>query len=147
MKQQATLIAVGLVLASGALAAGERSFVRPSRAGGDGPPFSGAVEVDGTLYVSGTLGLTEDRKVPEDAGQEARLLLDQFRGTLEAAGYSMDDLVSVTVYCSDVTHYDAWNEVYRAYFEAEFPARAFVGSGPLLLGARFEMQGIAVKRE
>jgi enamine deaminase RidA (YjgF/YER057c/UK114 family) len=52
----------------------------------------------------------------------------------------------VTVYCSDVKHYADWNEVYRGYFKKEFPARAFIGSGRLLFDARFEMQGIAVKR-
>ncbi len=58
----------------------------------------------------------------------------------------MDDLVTVTVYCSDVKHYDAFNAVYRTYFKKEFPARAFIGAGTLLFNARFEMQGIAVKR-
>ena len=58
----------------------------------------------------------------------------------------VDDLVSVQVFCSDVSHYDSFNRVYRTYFTKEFPARAFLGSGPLLFGARFEVQGIAVKR-
>jgi len=148
IKRSTPLAAVALAaLASTSIAAGERSFVRPSRADGDGPAFSGAVQVGDTLYLSGTLGLDDDRKVPEVPKEEARLLLDSFQATLEAAGFGMDDLVTVTVYCSDVTHYDAWNEVYRTYFEQELPARAFVGSGRLLFDARFEMQGIAVKRE
>jgi len=54
--------------------------------------------------------------------------------------------VSVQVFCSDVSHYDAFNRVYRTYFKKEFPARAFLGSGTLLFGARFEVQGIAVRR-
>ena len=58
---------------------------------------------------------------------------------------TMDDLVSVTIYCSDVSHYDAFNSVYRTYFTGNYPARAFIGSGALLFDARFEMQGIAVK--
>jgi enamine deaminase RidA (YjgF/YER057c/UK114 family) len=58
----------------------------------------------------------------------------------------MDDLVSVQVFCSDVGHYDAFNRVYRTFFSGEFPARAFLGSGTLLFGARFEVQGIAVRR-
>lgn len=59
---------------------------------------------------------------------------------------AMDDLVYLQVFCSNVAHYDAFNSVYRTYFKKEFPARAFIGSGPLLFGARFEVQGIAVKR-
>ena len=59
----------------------------------------------------------------------------------------MDDLVFVTVYCSDVKHYETFNKVYPKYFKSEFPARAFIGAGTLLFDARFEMQGIAVKRQ
>jgi enamine deaminase RidA (YjgF/YER057c/UK114 family) len=59
---------------------------------------------------------------------------------------TMDDLVSVQVFCSDVTNFDAFNGVYRTYFHGNFPARAFVGSGKLLFGARYEVMGIAVKR-
>ena len=59
---------------------------------------------------------------------------------------TMDDLVYVTVYCPDLSLYDEFNRVYRTYFTGEFPARAFVGSGPLLFGGHFEVQGIAVKR-
>lgn len=58
---------------------------------------------------------------------------------------SMDDLVYVTVYCPDIALYGIFNEVYSAYFSADFPARAFVGSGDLLFGMGFEMQGIAVR--
>ena len=53
---------------------------------------------------------------------------------------------SVQIFCPDVANYDAFNKVYRTYFTQEYPARAFIGSGPLLQGAKFEIQGIAVKR-
>ena len=59
---------------------------------------------------------------------------------------TMDDLFTVQVFCSDVAHYDTFNAVYRTYFEDEFPARAFLGAGTLLFNARFEVQGIAVRR-
>jgi len=58
----------------------------------------------------------------------------------------MDDIVYVQIFCSDVAHYQAFNAVYRTYFTKEYPARAFIGSGTLLFDARFEVQGIAVKR-
>jgi enamine deaminase RidA (YjgF/YER057c/UK114 family) len=45
-----------------------------------------------------------------------------------------------------VSYYEAFNGVYRTYFHDNYPARAFIGSGKLLFGARFEVQGIAVKR-
>ena len=109
-------------------------------------PFSSAVLVGNTLYLSGTIGLEEDQQVPSTAEAEARLVLNNMQSTLEAAGMTMDDLVSVQVFCSDVAHYDAFNAVYRTYFTGEFPARAFLGAGTLLFEARFEVQGIAVKR-
>ena len=86
-----------------------------------------------------------DGEVPATPEEEARSLMEQFKVTLEAAEMTMDDLVTVTIYCSDVEHYDAFNAVYRTYFSGVFPARAFIGSGDLLFDARFEMQGIAVK--
>jgi 2-iminobutanoate/2-iminopropanoate deaminase len=55
-------------------------------------------------------------------------------------------VVSVQVFCSDLSLFDRWNKVYPTYFGKDLPARAFIGSGALLGGARFEMQGIAVRR-
>ena len=109
-------------------------------------PFSGAVLAGNTLYLSGTIGLDSNQQVPSTPEAEARLVLDNVRSTLAAAGMTMDDLVTVQVFCSDVAHYDAFNAVYRTYFEGEFPARAFLGAGTLLFNARFEVQGIAVRR-
>ena len=109
-------------------------------------PFSGGVLVGNTFYLAGKIGLTADQKVPATATEEARLVMDQVKATLAQVGMTMDDLVSVQIFCSDVAHYAAFNRVYRTYFTKEFPARAFLGSGTLLFGARFEVQGIAVKR-
>ena len=117
-----------------------------SPADGEGlPPFSGAVWVDNTFYVSGMLGL-EGGQVPETAEQEAANVLDAIKAVLEGEGLTMDDLVVVQVFASDVGDYAAFNSVYRTYFTSQFPARAFLGSGTLLFGARFEVMGTAVRR-
>lgn len=110
------------------------------------PPFSGAVLTGNTLYLSGHIGVDDQQRVPDTAEAEAAAVLDQFQATLKKAGMTMEDLVFVQVFCSDVAHYAAWNTVYRKYFQKEFPARAFIGSGTLLFDARFELQGIAVRR-
>ena len=112
----------------------------------DGPPFSGAVQVGNTLYLSGTIGLDPGQQVPATAEAEATNVLNNIQRSLEAAGMTMNDLVMVQVYSSDVSDYGAFNGVYRTYFTTEFPARAFIGAGTLLFGARFEVLGIAVKR-
>lgn len=116
-----------------------------SAADGEVLPFSGAVWVDNTFYVSGMLGL-EGGQVPETAEQEATNVLDGIKAVLEGEGLTMDDLVVVQVFASDVADYDAFNSVYRTYFTGEFPARAFLGSGTLLFNARFEVMGTAVRR-
>jgi 2-iminobutanoate/2-iminopropanoate deaminase len=72
--------------------------------------------------------------------------LNAIKLNVEAAGMTMNDLVSVQVFCSDVSYYQVFNDVYRTFFTQEYPARAFIGSGTLLFNARFEVQGIAVKR-
>ncbi len=104
------------------------------------PPFSGAVMTGDTLYLSGVLGTGDTAEAAAAAG------LNSMQNILKAAGMTMDDLVSVQIFCPDVSNYDAFNKVYRAYFKQEYPARAFLGSGPLLNGAKFEIQGIAVRR-
>ena len=109
------------------------------------PPFSGAVLIGDTLYLSGSLGLDEGN-VPDDPADEARNVMNAIKRNVEAAGMTMDDIVSMQVFCSDLSHYQAFNDVYRTFFTTEYPARAFIGVGSLLLNARFEVQGIAVKR-
>ena len=119
----------------------------PRPAGFSNLPFSDGVLVGNTLYIAGHLGLdAKTGQPPATAEEEAKLALDEVQQTLEAAGMGMDDLVSVQVHCSDVSFYDAFNGVYKTYFHGEFPARAFLGSGKLLRGARFEVLGVAVKR-
>ena len=106
------------------------------------PPFSGAVLVGNTLYLSGVLG----GSATSTAEEAARGALDSMKGALEAAGMTMDDLVSVQVFAADLVDYAGFNTAYRTYFTQEFPARAFLGAGSLLNNARFEVMGIAVKR-
>jgi 2-iminobutanoate/2-iminopropanoate deaminase len=110
-------------------------------------PFSDGVMVGDTLYLAGRLGIDpKTNQVPSDVEQEARLMIDGIKAVLTEAGMTMDDLVSAQVFCSDVSLFDKFNPVYRSYFKKDFPARAFIGSGPLLRGARFELQAIAVKQ-
>jgi 2-iminobutanoate/2-iminopropanoate deaminase len=110
-------------------------------------PFSMGVMVGDTFYMSGHIGFDPaTKKVPADLEAEIRLLLDGIRDTLSKAGLTMQDLVYVQIFCSDVALFDRFNAVYRTYLHEPFPARAFLGSGTLLLGAHFEIQGIAVKR-
>jgi len=109
-------------------------------------PFSDGVLVGNTLYVAGHLGLDKTGKPPASAEEEATLAMDAIKGTVEHAGLTMDDIVTVQVFCSDLSQYDTFNKVYRSYFHDQFPARAFIGAGSLLRGAKFEVLAIAVKK-
>jgi len=140
------LVMLGVLFSASLFAADERTyFDGRSASDEDALPFSGAVLAGGTLYVSGSLGLV-DGKVPEDPADEARAVMDAIKSSVEAAGMTMDDIVAVQVFCSDVSHYGAFNAVYKTYFTKEYPARAFVGAGTLLFNARFEVMVTAVKR-
>lgn len=139
---------IGLVAAgASAVAAGAGRTYYPA-AGPDpknAPPYSSGIMVDGTYYVAGTLGVDPATgKIPSDPEAEARFVLDAVKQTLARGGLTMDDLVSVTVYCTDLELYDKFNVVYRGYFHEHFPTRAFIGAANLVRGAHFEIAAIAV---
>ena len=116
------------------------TYVNPgSAADASGPPFSSAVMVGNTLYLSGVLGRGD---TAEDAARNA---LNSIQSTLEQAGMTMDDLVNVQIFAADLADYAGFNTVYRTYFTRQFPARAFLGA-TLLANARFEVLGVAVRR-
>ena len=113
----------------------------------DDRPYSNAVLVGDTLYLSGNLGIDpETDALPDNVQQEIRIILNSMKQRLEMVGMTMNDLVSVQVFCSDVSLFDEFNAIYRTYFKDYFPARAFIGSGQLLRGAHFEVTGNAVQR-
>ena len=114
---------------------------------GPTPPYSAAVETGDTLYVSGTAdGRDPDTgKPPVDATTGAKVVLNSVKKILETAGYTMDDLVWVQIFASDLKDYADFNAVYRTYFKGPLPARAFIGAGSLLGNAHFEVMGMAVK--
>lgn len=113
----------------------------------EGLPFSDAVLAGDTLYLAGRIGIdVKTRKLPDKLEDEVKLLMESVKTSLAQAGMTMDDLVSVTVYCPDLTLFDRFNAIYRTYFkDGRYPARAFIGSGPLLFGGHFEVTAIAVR--
>ena len=150
-RNRVAAIVGGFVLATALIQAyqpaeSSRRYINPRTKADTAAPFSGAVFAGNTLYLAGEIGTDANNRVPDTAEAEAKAVLDKIQARLKAAGLTMDDLVSVQIFCSDVKHYDAFNGVYRTYFTKEYPARAFIGSGTLLFNARFEVQGIAVKR-
>lgn len=140
------LFLMGVVMSTTAQRPAKRQYVRlAGRA--TPPPFSDGVMVGNTLYLAGKIGIDPATgRPPDDLEKEIRLMMDGIQATLKEAGMTMEDVTYVQVFCSDVSLYGKFNAVYRTYFPSgNFPARAFLGSGPLLFGAHFEVQAIAVK--
>lgn len=109
--------------------------------------FSNAILVGDTLYISGNIGFDpKTGKPPEKIEDEIKNLLDSYKTLLTQAGFTMDDLVYIQISCTDLSYYDKFNAMYRAYFTKDLPAREFVGVASLLRGGHFEMQAIAVRR-
>ncbi len=149
-----TIAALALVLMAGfavlsveeTRGATEHKFMNvPGRS--DNNPYSNAVLVGDTLYLAGAIGIDPATGAPPPKIEdEVKIVMDSMKSRLEMAGMSMSDLVMVNVHCPDLSLYGAFNDVYRTYFDDHFPARAFLGSGPLLLNGHFEVTGIAVKQ-
>lgn len=111
-------------------------------------PFSSAVRVDDTLYLSGAIGLVPGTRELAAGGiaGETRQTMDNIKRTLETFGSSMDNVVKCTVFLADMAEWGAMNEVYRTYFENP-PARSALGASGLALDARVEIECIAVVRD
>jgi 2-iminobutanoate/2-iminopropanoate deaminase len=109
-------------------------------------PFSDATLAGDTLYIAGRIGFDPSTGVaPPEVERELDFLFSGFDAVLKQAGFTWDDLVWVQIFSTDLTLWEQFNAKYVKYFRGAFPARAYLGSAPLLLNARFEMMGIAVR--
>ena len=112
-------------------------------------PFSEAVRVDDTLYLSGQIGIKPGTLtlVPGGIKEETRQTMDNIKTSLEAHGYSLDEVVKCTVMLADISEWATFNTVYSSYFSGRFPARSAFATSGLAFGARVEVECIAVAIE
>jgi len=112
-------------------------------------PFSEVVKVDDTLYLSGQLGNVPGtlKLVTGGIKEEAHQTMENIRTVLEAHGYSMRNVVKCTVMLADMSEWSAFNDIYKTYFTDQYPARNAFGANGLALGARVEVDCIAVARD
>jgi len=108
-------------------------------------PFSSAVRVDNTLYLSGNLGNIPGTVNLAEGGieGETRQTMENIKRVLEQFGSSMDEVVKCTVFLADMAEWGAMNGVYKTYFKNP-PARSALGASGLAFGARVEIECIAV---
>ena len=153
MQKSALVLAAACMLAVVHPAvAGEKDSVEFLNSGKVVPttlPFSEAVRVGHTLYLSGQIGIKPGTLniVPGGIKEETRQTMENIKTTLEAHGYSMRDVVKCTVMLADIAEWATFNEVYRSFFAAPFPARSALGVNGLAMGARVEVECIAARGE
>jgi reactive intermediate/imine deaminase len=107
-------------------------------------PYSQAVRVGDTVYVSGQIPLdpATGALVSGDIEAEIRRVLENIKAIVQAAGGSLAQIVKVNVFLTDLAHFAAVNQLMAAYFSEPYPARAAIGVAALPRGARIEMECI-----
>ncbi|MBI4180002.1 RidA family protein [bacterium] len=107
-------------------------------------PYSQAVRDGGYLFLSGQIALDPSTGQLTGAGieEQARRVLENMRGIIEAAGGRLTDVVKTTVFLTDMGDFQKFNEVYAGFFGDHRPARSVVGASALPRGARIELDAI-----
>jgi reactive intermediate/imine deaminase len=145
MKAYAALI-LGLVASSASAQAPAPAieyFPAPA-INGNPAPFSSAVRVGDVVYLSGSIGITPDGKLPETFEGQAKQTMENIGGALKARGLGWGDVFKCTVFIADMKNWPAFNAVYVPYFEpGKLPARSAVGVSGLALGAQLELECLA----
>lgn len=110
-------------------------------------PYSQAVEIKGTLYVSGQIPIdpATGKIVPGGIAEQSLQVMKNIGSILEAAGYRYEDVVKSTCLLSDMKNFSAMNDVYAFYYPSDQPARAAFAVKELPLGVLVEIECIAVK--
>ena len=112
----------------------------------EGLPFSSAVRVGNTLYLSGQIGTLPGTRelAPGGVAAETQQTLENIKRVLAHAGSSLDRVVKCTVFLTDIADYQAVNAVYQEYFPVDPPARSAMAGSGLALGAKGEIECIAL---
>ncbi len=149
------MLPLALLLLTGCVAVREapetphpaRRVISTDRAPAAIAAYSQAIQVGDTLWLAGQIGLDPATReiVPGGLEAETRRALDNCRAVLEAAGFSLRDVVQVQVFLADISDYTKLNEVYTGYFPKDPPARAVVAVAALPRGARVEIVMTAVR--
>ena len=124
----------------------KRGVVKTEKAPKAVGPYVQGVKAHGFLFTAGQIGLDPATGKLVEGGIEAqtRRVLENLKAVVEAAGSSFKQAVKATVYLTDLSHFQAMNQVYAAYFEGQSPARSTVGVAQLPLGALVEIELVAL---
>lgn len=136
--------ALALFAASAAAAPATVEYFPAPALQGRTAPFSSAVRVGDTLYLSGAIGMAPDGKLPAGIEAQSRQAMDNVGGVLKRAGLGWTDVVKCTVMLDNIADWAAFNTVYVTYFpDGKMPARSAFGADGLALGALMELECLA----
>jgi len=109
-------------------------------------PYSQAVEVNNTLYISGQLPMDpETMEMPGTIGEQAEQVMKNIGAILKEAGYDFKDVVKSTIFLDDIKDFQKMNGIYGRYYQEDPPARSAYEVANLPKGAKIEIETIAVK--
>ena len=107
-------------------------------------PYSTSRAVSDLIFVSGQLPIDpEIGRIPDDIAEQTRLVLNNLKTAVEAAGLTQDNIVKTTVFMTDFDEFPVMNEVYTEFFNTPYPARSAMEVNRLAAGARVEIEAIA----
>ncbi len=107
--------------------------------------YSQAVNINGTVYLSGQIPLNPETMTLVDGSEnQIRQVFNNLRAVVKASGGNLNDVAKLTVYLTDLTLFPKVNEIMAEYFDEPYPARAAVGVAELPKAATVEVEGILV---
>jgi 2-iminobutanoate/2-iminopropanoate deaminase len=142
-------MALAMLLACGTPACAEKTLIESPDAPKAIGPYSQAIKSGGLVFVSGSLPFDPAGKIDystQDVTTQTKRVIDNIALTLSAANLTLADVVSATVYVTDVGDFAAVNAVYASYFKAPYPARTFVQVAKLLRNVKVEITVIAAAK-
>ncbi len=124
-----------------------KRIIRTDKAPAAVGPYSQAVEINNTLYVSGQIPVDplSGKIKGEDITEQTKQVFRNIEAILAEAGYGFGDVVRSTCYLSDMKDFKAMNAVYAEYYRTDQPARAAFAVKELPLGVLVEIDAIAIK--
>jgi reactive intermediate/imine deaminase len=110
-------------------------------------PYSQAVEIGNTLWLSGQIPLDPATKELVEGGVDAQIrqVFKNLKAVVTAAGASMDDVVKVTIFLTDLSHFALVNKIMAEQFREPYPARSSIGVASLPRGAQVEVECIVAR--
>jgi 2-iminobutanoate/2-iminopropanoate deaminase len=109
-------------------------------------PYSQAVEINDTLYISGQLPINvETQEMPDSISDQADQVMKNIGIILKEAGYNYKQVVKSTIFLADIKDFQKMNEIYGNYYKEDPPARSAFEVANLPKGAKIEIETIAVK--